>query len=58
MTITEKDVHLALQLAKLLDVELEPWQEYVLQFMLMKHREPAPLRKINSTTSLPYIARF
>lgn len=39
MTISEKDCLRALEIAKLLKVELEPWQEYVLQLMLSEHRQ-------------------
>lgn len=37
-TLTERDAVLALSLAKLLGVELDPWQERLLQMMFAEER--------------------
>lgn len=50
MKVTEADAGLAITTAKILGVELEPWQEKVLQWLYADHRSP------DSTSLLPALA--
>ena len=50
MSINEKDCEAALWISKYLGIELEPWQERVLQLVLADHRESgAEIRKCGQT---------
>lgn len=55
MTINEKDAELVISVSKVLGVELDPWQEYVLRLMFADHRQA---NHDDSDTAIPTCRRW